>query len=120
MTDKVKQRAANAIMKSFRVFSEDTSLKRYVPQIYVVGDSLYWFLNAARRAAYCEKKPIEALTFLEAYMLTHGGKQPPKKQYKMKIGLDQTGEVYWNYLFIDSLVPVDSPRVKMWEPKTEA
>lgn len=120
MTDKVRQRAANAIMKSYRVFCADENARRYVPQIYVVGDSLYWFLNVARRAAYCDKKPIEVLSFLDAYMLTHGGKLPPERQYKMNIGVDQTGEVYCDYLFSDSLVRVDSYRVKMWDPKKEA
>ena len=77
----------------------------FLPRVYVVNGKLYWFLNAARRAAFGTDHPIEVMTIETAYDLVEG-KSIDKIKHRIAQGIDQTGEVFHGSLFGDRQVPV--------------
>lgn len=96
MTDYMQHKAMMALMTSRKMFHDD----RYIPKVYVVGKSIYWFLNAARRAAYCENHIIEEMTVEQAFAMYHDGAQID--QSLINRTFDQRGETFGPFLFCDN------------------
>ena len=112
MDEKAKQKAARLLVRSQQLFAEGL----YAPKIYTVGEHTYWFLNAARRAAYIEGKPIETMSIAQAFLLYTG--QPMTSDQKERIykRLDQNGETYGEFLFCDTTVRWNSQVVRVHDP----
>lgn len=110
MNFETRKRAANLLMTSSKIVGNE----HYLPKVYIVDKSIYLFLNAARRAAYCEKKHIETLTLEEASIFLTN--KPLSTKLKRQIAsLDQTGGVYGAYLFSDSNIKLNSPDIIQYE-----
>lgn len=109
MTEKMKYKAAAALMRSRRISANE----QYLPLVYVVGDHLYWFRNAARRAAYCDDMRIETMTIEAAWSIAKPELPFDKKQVDKHF--DQQGETYDTFLFCDSDVPANSIDVLKYE-----
>lgn len=109
MTEETKLRAVKALLASRQLNSEE----RLLPKIYIVGKSLYWFRNAARRAAYTENKLIEDMKVEEAYAYAYGGEQIDSRL--IASNFDQRGETYGQFLFCNSSMRWDARKVKLYE-----
>lgn len=109
MTEETKLRAVKALLTSRQLNSEE----RLLPKIYIVGKSLYWFKNAARRAAYTEQKIIEEMTVEYAYAYAHNGEQIDSRL--IASNFDQRGETYGKFLFCNSSMRWDARKVKLYE-----
>lgn len=109
MTDAMKQRAVKALLMSHRLNSD----ARMLPKVYIVGNSIYWFKNAARRAAYTEHKLIEEMTIEYAYAYAHNGEQIDSRL--IASNFDQRGETYGPFLFCNSSMRWEASKVKLYE-----
>lgn len=69
----------------------------YLPKIYIVAGKCYWFLNAARRAAFGTNHRIYVLTIEDAFKIA-GRKVRPYRHYIVK-DFDQTGDTYHGKLY---------------------
>ena len=70
-----------------------------LPKLYVVGNEHYWFLNAAKRAAYGTNRRVEVLHIEEAWQIVHNKKWVPAYKELVDWHFDQTGELYQGFLF---------------------
>ena len=105
MTPLQKIKAANTLCRSISLV-EDNKL---LPKIFVVNGKCYWFLNAAKRAAYETNYPVEILTIEEAVKVCT---DKPRTLTRNSVvwDFDQRGETFGGYLFCDN--PVDALKVK--------
>ena len=102
MTLDQKMHAARILLyNSPRLMGNDMLL----PRIFCVNGKCYWFLNAAKRAAFGTPCPIEVMTIESAYNLLEG-KSIDKIKHRIAKGYDQTGDTYNGRLFNDRQVPV--------------
>ena len=114
MTNEMKHKAAAALMRSRAI----TATEQLLPLIYIVGNHLYWFKNVARRAAYCEKKPIEMMTIEAAWSISK--EQHPFDSRKVDKHFDQHGDTFGTFLFCDSHVLVNDIEVLKYEQPINA
>ena len=98
MTVEIKQKAARLLATRSRLIGDE----KWLPVIYIVGNHHFWFLNAARREAYCTKRPIEQLTIEEAYPIHYGKELPEWIKKNVVREFDQRGETYGDFLFCDN------------------
>ena len=114
MTNETRHKAATALMRSPVI----TSNEQYLPVVYIVGNHLYWFKNVARRAAYCEKKPIEMMSIEAAWIISKEKK--PFDSNKVNKHFDQHGDTFGTFLFCDSEVIVNDIEVLRYEQPLNA
>lgn len=86
-------------------FSRD---KIYLPIVYLVDGKMYWFLNAAKRAAFNYRSKIESMDVHEAFMLINGRKMTAQEQSQVEWDLIQRGEDYNGFLFKDNKYIISS------------
>jgi len=106
MTPLQKIKAANTLCRSISLVADN----KLLPKIFVVNGKCYWFLNAAKRAAFDTKYPVEILTIEEAVKVCT---DKPRTLTRNSVvwDFDQRGETFGGYLFCDN--PVDALKVKM-------
>ena len=114
MTQTMKYKAAAALMRSRAI----TATEQLLPVVYIVGEHLYWFLNVARRAAYCEKKHIEMMTIDAAWSITE--KNKPFDRSMVCKHFNQQGDTFGSFLFCDSEVIVNDIEVLRYEQPIKA
>lgn len=91
MTEKGKQRAAKALLKA-RTYG-----KMYFPKIFVVGDSVYFTYNAAKRASEFDGNPIEEMTIEFAHNVLYPGVKMPKDIVSnIDRNINQSGSLFEN------------------------
>ena len=99
MTREKLEYAAHALLMSMKLTGGDEP--KYLPKIYIVDGHCYFFLNAARRAAYGTHHPIVVMTIEEAWEIhTHLHRDSLKKDH-VAWEFDQTGETFNGRLFDD-------------------
>lgn len=76
--------------------------KIYLPQVYIVDGKLFWFLNAAKRAAYNYHSKVDSMDVHEAFMLIKGRRMSAKEQSQIEWNINQKGEDYNGFLFRDN------------------
>ena len=87
---------------------------RLLPKIYVVGDRPYWFLNAAKRAAYGTKHPVEVIDIGEAYKVVPKRMVEEANRHGIEYYFDQTGETFRDgRLFCNNNVKADEAEIKV-------
>lgn len=85
MTKEIRERACRALMCSNRLGGS------YLKKIYVVGNEISWFLNAAKRVAYGTRYVIETITLEEACQFM----MKPLPDHKfIDSNFDQNGAIY--------------------------
>ena len=85
--------AAERLMASPGLVKKDM----YLPQIYIVAGKCYWFLNAARRAAFGTNHRIYVLTIEDALKIT--GRKVRPYRHHIAMDFDQTGNTYNGRLY---------------------
>jgi len=100
MTKEQIKQAADAILRSQGLLGTDM----YLPKIFVVNGDIYYFLNAARRAAFGTEHPIEVMTIEEAYKCRYGF---IPDNLAVAREFNQEGDTFAGRLFMDegSLTP---------------
>lgn len=100
MTKEQIKQAADAILRSQGLLGEDM----YLPKIFVVNGDIYYFLNAARRAAFGTEHAIEVVTIEDAFKSRYGF-IPDKLAVAREF--NQEGHTFDGRLFMDegSLTP---------------
>ena len=106
MTDEVRKKMCHMLMTKRGLVGEDLLM----PKVYVVNGHPYWFLNAAKRAAYKTPYAIEVINIEEAYEVHTGKKWNPIEKGKVAWGVNQTGETYNGFLFSDGNVKPEEVR----------
>ena len=110
MTQKTWLRAINALLKSKNMNSSE----KFLQKIYVVGNSLYWYLNPARRAAYNNRKRIEVVSIEDAFKYKYGENSQPSISLIAK-DFNQKGETFGPFLFCNSPLRWDDMSVLKFE-----
>lgn len=93
MTERGKQRAVSALLNS-RTFGD-----MYFPQVWVVGDSVYFTGAAAKRAEEFDGVKAEVMTINEAWQITHGKRLPADIISKVDVNIDQSGNLFNGNLY---------------------
>lgn len=89
----------------------------YLPKIYIVAGKCYWFLNAARRAAFGTDHRIYVLTLEDAWRIA--GRKYRLDSHHIAKDFDQTGDTYDGRLYdqagsvFANLVPNDIITIKL-------
>lgn len=95
----MREYAAHKLCNTRNLLGEGKCL----PKIFVVNEHCYWYLNAAKRAAYGTKHPIEMLTINEAFEIVTRLPATAMKHDTVAWEFDQTGEIYTDNLFCDNM-----------------
>ena len=97
MNQQKLEHAAEVLLHSKSLTGGDEP--KYLPKIFIVAGKQYWFLNAARRAAYGTKHIIHVMTIEDAWEIyTHLHRDSLKKDH-VAWEFDQTGETFNGRLF---------------------
>ena len=123
MTEQQKQHAAEVLVKNSMILLGSTAEEpKYLPKVFVVNGKCYWFLNAARRAAFGTEHPIEVMTIEEAWQIHLHMSADTLKKECVDSNFDQTGDAYYDGRLFDdrnsiltSMVP--NPVIKYVEGK---
>jgi len=95
MNAKQRLHAAKVLLGATELLGDD----KWLPKVFVVDGHCYWFLNAARRAAYDVHVNIEVLTIREAWEIVNKEPWPITNKNRVDWAFDQTGETFNGYLF---------------------
>lgn len=122
MTQEQLQHAAQMLVVNSRKMMGGDEPKM-LPKLFVVNGKCYWFLNAARRAAFGTSLAIEVMTIEEAWEIyTHMPANTLKKD-AVERNFDQTGSTFNGLLFCDNREVmagmVQNPVVKMMDGKPD-
>ena len=98
MTREQLEKAALALVSSHRLIGSSDEL-RYLPKVFIVNGHPYWFLNAAKRAAYGTNHVIHVMTIEEAWEIYTHLNRSTLKQEVVAWDFDQTGFTYDGRLF---------------------
>ena len=98
MTQEQLKHAAEVLINSHNLISPKDEV-RYLPKVYVVDGHPYWFLNAARRAAFGTKHPIEVVTIEEAWEIHLNLGRSSLRRDRVDWGFDQTGDTFNGKLY---------------------
>lgn len=91
-----------------------TADHKLMPMVFVVNNRPYWFLNAARRAAFKTKYPIEIIGIEAAYEWNTGHSRKELNKHDVNWHFDQKGETFNGQLFEDLIgVMADSVNIKI-------
>lgn len=112
MTENVKHRAAKFLMTADNLIGD----KKYLPMVFIVGEHIYIFLNAARREAYCSNLPIERMTIEEAAYIHTGVQLSYDIERAISRDFDNHGQLFGSCLFYDNdKVKWNSKEVRKFE-----
>ena len=102
MTQEQLQHAAKALLGTAGLIGEGM----YLPKAFIVDGKPYWFLNAARRAAYGTNLPIEVMTI--EYAWKYGRRNDGKELQRNHVAwqFDQTGATFEGRLFVSTHSPL--------------
>ena len=75
---------------------------KFLPKIFIVDGHPYWFLNAARRAAYGTNKVIHVMTIEQAWEIYMRLDRDTLKKDHVAWEFDQTGGTFNGCLFCDN------------------
>ena len=95
----MREYAAHKLCNTRNLLSDGKCL----PKIFVVNEHCYWYLNAAKRAAYGTNHPIEMLTINEAFEIVTRLPATAMKHDTVAWEFDQTGDIYLDNLFCDNM-----------------
>ena len=98
MTREQLEKAALALVSSHRLIGSSDEL-RYLPKVFIVNGHPYWFLNAAKRAAFGTKHVIRVMTIEQAWRIWLHLPQSSIKQECIEKNFDQTGDTFQGRLF---------------------
>ena len=79
---------------------------KFLPKIFIVNGHCYYFLNAARRAAYGTNYPIVVMTIEDAWKIGARLHRGSLKQDNVAWEFDQTGETFGGRLFDEPNSPL--------------
>ena len=99
MKQEVLKHAADLLLMSKRLTGGDEP--KFLPKIFIVNGHCYYYLNAARRAAYGTNYPIVVMTIEEAWEISTLLHRDSLKQNAVAWEFDQTGETFDGRLFDD-------------------
>ena len=124
MTEQQKQHAAEVLVKNSMILLGSTAEEpKYLPKVFVVNGKCYWFLNAARRAAFGTEHPIEVMTIREAWEIYMHMSADTLNEKEVEWNFDQTGSTFNGLLFCDNRKVmagmVQNPVVKMMDGKPD-
>ena len=125
MTEQQKQHAAEVLVKNSMMLLGSTAEEpKYLPKVFVVNGKCYWFLNAARRAAFGTEHPIEVMTIEEAWQIHLHMSADTLDDKAVDRYFDQTGDAYYDGRLFDdcnsiltSMVP--NPVIKYVDGRPE-
>ena len=95
MTNEVRLKISKMLMHKRDLLGDGM----LVPQVYVVNDHPYWFLNVARRAAYGTRFPIEVISIEAAFELVSGLPSSSLDRKHVDWHFDQKGDTFNGRLF---------------------
>lgn len=98
MTNDIKEYAANKLANTKYLLADGKCL----PKIFIVDKHCYWYLNAAKRAAYGTNHPIEMLTINEAFEIITRLPATAMRHENVAWDFDQTGSTFNGDLFCDN------------------
>ena len=105
MTREQLEKAALALVSSHRLISSSDEV-RYLPKVFIVNGQCYWFLNAAKRAAFGTNSLITVMTIEQAWQIhTHLHPDTLEKE-RIEKKFDQTGDTFNGRLFDDRNSPL--------------
>lgn len=91
---------------------------KYLPKVFVVNGKCYWFLNAARRAAYDTDHSIEVMTIGDAWEIYLHLPADTLKKECVDSNFNQTGDTFFDGRLFDDrdsimACMVPNPVIKM-------
>lgn len=115
MTDLALEKAAKVLLNKDGILVED----KYLPKVWVVGNEICLFYNAARRhqsnllALYNQYEKIEEVTIDDAYQFIH--KRPLAVYIKKNVvqDFDQSGGFSESEKYNLAHNPVNDPRIQI-------
>lgn len=123
MTEQQKQHAAEVLVKnSMMLLGSTADEPKYLPKVFVVNGKCYWFLNAARRAAFGTEHPIEVMTIQEAWQIYTHLPADTLNEKAVDYNFDQTGSTFDGRLFYDNPITagmVPNPVIKYVDGRPE-
>ena len=105
MTQQQLQHAAEVLLNSHWLISPKDEL-RYLPKVFIVNGKCYWFLNAAKRAAYGTNAVITVMSIEQAWQIHLHLHPDTLKTECIEKNFDQTGDTYQGRLFADPTSPL--------------
>ena len=105
MTQQQLQHAAEVLLNSHWLISPKDEL-RYLPKVFIVNGKCYWFLNAAKRAAFGTNALIHVMTIEQAWHIHLHLHPDTLKKECIEKHFDQTGSTYDGRLFDDHHSPL--------------
>lgn len=98
MTQQQLENAAKALVNSYWLISRKDEL-RYLPKVFIVAGKPYWFLNAAKRAAYGTNRVITVMSIEQAWQIYTNLHPDTLKEECIDKNFDQTGDTFNGRLF---------------------
>ena len=105
MNNEQLQHAAEVLLNSHWLISPKDEL-RYLPKVFIVNGKCYWFLNAAKRAAFGTKHVIRVMTIEQAWRIWLHLPESSIKQECIEKNFDQTGDTFGGRLFDEPHSPL--------------
>ena len=105
MTREQLEKAALALVSSHRLISSSDEL-RYLPKVFIVNGHPYWFLNAAKRAAFGTNAVIHVMTIEQAWHIHLHLHPDTLKNECIEKNFDQTGDTFGGRLFDEPHSPL--------------
>ena len=106
MTQQQLQHAAEVLCNSFALISSKNEL-RYLPKVYIVNGKCYWFMNAAKRAAFGTNAVIRVMSIEQAWHIHLHLHPDTLKKECIEKNFDQTGDTFNGRLFDERNSPLD-------------
>ena len=105
MTHQQLQHAAEVLLNSHWLISPKDEL-RYLPKVFIVNGKCYWFLNAAKRAAFGTNALIHVMTIEQAWHIHLHLHPDTLKKECIEKNFDQTGDTFGGRLFDEPHSPL--------------
>ena len=105
MTREQLEKAALALVSSHRLISSSDEV-RYLPKVFIVNGKCYWFLNAAKRAAFGTNALIHVMTIEQAWHIHLHLHPDTLKKECIEKNFDQTGDTFGGRLFDEPHSPL--------------
>ena len=105
MTQQQLQHAAEVLLNSHWLISPKDEV-RYLPKVFIVNGKCYWFLNAAKRAAFGTNAVIHVMTIEQAWHIHLHLHPDTLKKECIEKNFDQTGDTFGGRLFDEPHSPL--------------
>lgn len=105
MTREQLEKAALALVSSHRLIGSSEEV-RYLPKVFIVNGKCYWFLNAAKRAAFGTNALIHVMTIEQAWQIHLHLHPDTLKKECIEKNFDQTGDTFGGRLFDEPHSPL--------------